>query len=89
MSKPIDRSVLARALALTIRNLRARTGIAQETLALEAGIPRAHVGRLEGGMIGNPTLETVFKLLPPLDISFVQFAQEFERQLRRRKEAPT
>jgi hypothetical protein len=34
-----------------------------------------------------PTLETVFKLLPVFRISFVQFAEHFETNLRRARRA--
>jgi transcriptional regulator with XRE-family HTH domain len=67
---------------MTIRALRQRAGIAQEQLALEAGIDRGYMGRLERGE-SSPTLETILKMLPVLQVSFPEFAGEFEGALRR------
>ena len=35
----------------------------------------------------TPTLETIYKLLPALGISFVEFASEFERVLHSRRKS--
>ena len=80
MPKPPARTALRRAIAKTIRGLRLRAGVAQERLALESGVDRGYMGGLERGL-HSPTLETIFKLLPGLRVSFVEFAQELERVL--------
>jgi len=79
----IDREALERAFAMTLRHLRARTGIAQERLALQAGIDRAYVSGLERGL-HMPSLETIYKLLSALGVSFAEFGAEFEKCLRKR-----
>ena len=80
MRKPPARTVLRRALAKTIRELRQRAGLAQERLALEAGVDRGYMGGLERGL-HSPTLETVYKLLPALGVDFIEFARVLERIL--------
>ena len=74
------REQLRLALRLCLKRLRQHVGLAQERLAFEAGLDRRYMGGLEQGM-HTPTLETIYKLLPPLDITFSQFAGEFERAL--------
>jgi transcriptional regulator with XRE-family HTH domain len=72
---------------MAVRGLRARIGLAQETLALEAGVDRAYMSGLERGK-HTPTLETVLRFLPLLQVSFPDFAIEFDKCLRRaRREA--
>jgi transcriptional regulator with XRE-family HTH domain len=58
-----------------------RAGISQERLALDAGIGRSYMGRLERAEC-SPTTETIYKLLPHLKVNFARFAKEVERQLR-------
>jgi transcriptional regulator with XRE-family HTH domain len=72
---------LRHAFGQTVRRLRLKAGISQERLALNVGLNRANTASLERGR-RTPTLETVFKLLPGLHVTFVEFAQEFERTLR-------
>jgi transcriptional regulator with XRE-family HTH domain len=81
MDQP-DRGQLRRVFGVTLRTLRSRAGYAQEKFALDAGVDRSYVGKLERGE-STPTLETVFHFLPLLGISFEQFAAEFESELRR------
>jgi transcriptional regulator with XRE-family HTH domain len=76
------RTNVRRAFSMTIRDLRLLKGVAQETLALEAEVDRGYMGTLERGE-STPTLDTIFKLLPQLDIDFVQFAALFEVNLKR------
>jgi transcriptional regulator with XRE-family HTH domain len=71
---------LQRALAATVRRLRKQNGVAQETLAIEAGVARSHMSSIERGL-GNPTLETIHKLLLSLGINFAQFGTELDRAL--------
>ena len=83
MQKPPSQAALRRAFARTVRSLREQVPIAQERLALEANVNRRYMGALESGL-HSPTLETIFKLLPPLKVSFVAFAVELERELAHR-----
>jgi len=82
MDGDITREHLRCASANTIRVLRKRVGLAQDRFAYEAGVNRGFMGRLEQQR-STPTLETIYKLLPLLKISFTEFAAEFERQLKR------
>ena len=84
---PPDRSAVQRAFARTVRRLRLRAGIAQERLALEVGIDRGYLGGLERGR-HSPTLETIYKLLPGLGVTFPEFAAEFEAELKRVRRSP-
>lgn len=75
------------AYGMAVRNCRRRIGLAQEKLALEAGVDRAYMSGLERGK-HNPTLLTILRFLPHLKVSFTDFAAEFEKCLRRvRREA--
>ena len=80
--KVVEPEQLQCALMQCLRNLRGKAGIAQERLALEAGLDRSHMGRLERGK-NSPTIETLYKLFPPLGISFVAFAVEYEGCLKK------
>jgi transcriptional regulator with XRE-family HTH domain len=51
-----------------LREHRAKVGLSQEALALEAGVDRTFVSLLERGK-RQPTLETLFRLAKVLDIS--------------------
>jgi transcriptional regulator with XRE-family HTH domain len=85
-SEEDERKLVRRAFSMTVVALRRKAGIAQERVALESGIDRGYMGKLERGQ-NVPTLETVFKLLPVFRISFVQFAEHFETNLRRARRA--
>src|SRR5215831_3686443 len=84
MRPSVTRNQLRHAFADTVRTLRARTGISQEKLALKAGMDRVYLGALEREK-HTPTLESIYRLLPILDVTFTQFASEFERMLSSRK----
>ena len=86
MRPPIGREQLRRAFADTVRILRTNRGISQENLAKLAGVDRGYMGSLEREM-HTPTLESIYKLLPALGISFVEFASEFERVLHSRRKS--
>ena len=83
MAKTYDQATLGRALGETCQALRKRAGIAQEDLAYSSGLERSHLSRIERGL-GNPSLETIFRLLPYLNVDFPAFAQEFDARLRKR-----
>ena len=82
MQKGSDHAAICLALGETLRSLRHRTGIAQEKIAREANMDRAHLSRLEGGR-HSTTLETILKLLDALGVSLEEFAAEFAKALRR------
>lgn len=52
--------------AWNVRKLRVRHAISQEALAVDAGVDRSYVGRIERG-VENPTVETLEKLAAALD----------------------
>lgn len=78
MIKEPERIALRRAFSMTVRTLRLKVGIAQERLATETGTDRGYMSGLERGL-HTPSLETIFKLLPVLQVDFGQFAVEFMR----------
>ena len=51
-----------------LREARKKRGISQERLALDSGMDRAYVSRLERG-VTQPTLETIFRLSGVLGIT--------------------
>ena len=53
--------------AWNIRKLRVKHAISQEALAVDAGVDRSYVGRIERG-VENPTVETLERLAVALDI---------------------
>jgi transcriptional regulator with XRE-family HTH domain len=63
----------ARALvARNLRRLRVKKGLSQEALAVDAGIDRTYVSRLERGL-ENPTVAVLERLSQALDAEIVQF----------------
>jgi len=50
-------------------------------------VDRCYMGGLERGL-HSPTLDTIMKLLWRLEVSFVDFAAVFERELKRAKRSP-
>jgi transcriptional regulator with XRE-family HTH domain len=63
----------ARALvAWNLRRLRVRRGLSQENLAVDAGIDRTYVSRLERGL-ENPTITVLEQLAEALDAGIVEF----------------
>ncbi len=59
------------ALSENVRLLRGRRGFSQEQLALEAGVDRTLVSKIER-TIANPTLEVLAKLAVVLDVPVVR-----------------
>lgn len=53
--------------AWNVRKLRVKRGLSQEALAVDAGVDRSYVGRIERG-VENPTVETLERLAVALDI---------------------
>ena len=63
----------ARALvARNLRRLRVRRDLSQENLAVDAGIDRTYVSRLERGL-ENPTVGVLEQLAEALDVRIVEF----------------
>ena len=77
-----NRVLTRRACSLTLKTLRHRIGITQERLAFEANLDRGYMGGLERGL-HSPSIETIYKLLPILGITFVEFAEQYEKCLQR------
>ena len=61
-----------------------RRTLSQERLARDLGVDRGNLAGLERGM-RNPTFYTIVRLLPGLHVTFVEFAQEFERILKKQQ----
>lgn len=55
-------------IAVNLKNIRKSQKIAQERLALEAGVDRTFVSKIERG-IGNPSLEVLLRLANRLGVS--------------------
>ena len=58
--------------ARNLRRLRVAKGLSQEALAVDAGIDRTYVSRLERGM-ENPTVAVLERLTQALDSKIVEF----------------
>ncbi|GAA3844259.1 helix-turn-helix transcriptional regulator [[Pseudomonas] carboxydohydrogena] len=68
-AKPFVGSMKATALvAWNLRRLRVKCAISQEALAVDAGVDRSYVGRIERG-VENPTVETLDRLAGALDVA--------------------
>jgi transcriptional regulator with XRE-family HTH domain len=87
VQKAVKKKHLGAAFGMTVRALRLRAGLSQETLALDAGVGRAYMSALERGL-HNPTIGMAYRLLPHLNVSFAEFAAEFERNLRSARRKP-
>ena len=71
---------LAHAFGAAVRALRMERGIAQESLAHQAGIERSHMGKIERGE-HMPTLAIIFKIARALDCSTAVLMAETESQI--------
>jgi transcriptional regulator with XRE-family HTH domain len=58
--------------AWNLRRLRVKRGLSQENLAVDAGIDRTYVSRLERGL-ENPTIGILEQLAAALDAKIVEF----------------
>src|SRR5689334_8779568 len=61
-----------RLVARNLRRLRVAKGLSQEALAVDAGIDRTYVSRLERGK-ENPTVAVLERLTQALDAKIVEF----------------
>ena len=59
---------LAKALGTNIRARRKENGISQDALALECGLDRSYMGRIERGEV-NITVEKLYKIAARLNCS--------------------
>ena len=71
---------LAHAFGAAVRALRMERGIAQESLAHQAGIERSHMGKIERGE-HMPTLAIIFKIAGALECSTAVLMRQTEGQL--------
>jgi len=76
-SKPVELVALGRA----VRELRARRGISQETLAHRSYLHRNYVGAIERGEI-NPTFRILLELENGLWLPLTELIYTYERQRR-------
>jgi transcriptional regulator with XRE-family HTH domain len=53
--------------AWNLRRFRVKRGLSQEALAVDAGVDRSYVGRIERG-VENPTVETLSRLAKALEV---------------------
>jgi len=79
---PPSAEAIRRAVGATIRIRRDSLEIPQERLAYDSDVDRSYLGQIERGL-HTPTLETIHKLLPRLQMKFSEFALEYETILRR------
>jgi transcriptional regulator with XRE-family HTH domain len=64
-------------LSANLRRLRAERDISQERLALEAGVDRTMLSKIER-QISNPSIETLLKLANRLSVDIVALIQPIE-----------
>jgi len=62
-------------LSINIKNFRKIKGLAQERLALEAGVDRTLVSKIER-VIANPSLEIMHKLATCLDVTIIDLLKD-------------
>lgn len=58
--------------AWNLRRLRVKRSLSQEALAVDAGVDRSYVGRIERG-VENPTVETLDRLAKALEVPAAEF----------------
>jgi transcriptional regulator with XRE-family HTH domain len=80
--KDLKRETVRKVFAQCLRTQRKRQKIAQEDLAHAADVDRGYMSGLERGK-HTPTLDIILRLLPPLGLTFPEFAAEFEQCLLR------
>jgi transcriptional regulator with XRE-family HTH domain len=69
-----------KAFGKSVRLLRKSRGFTQEELAFCAHLDRTYISLLELGE-NSPTLDTVFTLLKPLEVTFSDLARMVETQI--------
>jgi transcriptional regulator with XRE-family HTH domain len=71
------------ALGRTVRELRARSGLSQESLGMRADMHRNYVGSIERGE-ANIGFLNLLRVVIALDVPLAEFAEVWDRQLRAR-----
>ena len=66
-------------LSINLKMCRARVGLSQERLALESGVDRTVVSRLERCLI-NPTLQILLKLAVRLEVPVHELLMDRDKQ---------
>ncbi|AVO47065.1 MULTISPECIES: helix-turn-helix domain-containing protein [Hyphomicrobiales] len=61
--------------AWNLRRLRVPRGLSQEALAVDAGLDRSYIGRLERA-VENPTVQTLDKLAATLSVRLIDLVME-------------
>ncbi len=61
--------------AWNLRRLRVSRGLSQEALAVDAGLDRSYIGRLERA-VENPTVQTLDKLAATLSVRLIDLVME-------------
>ena len=79
---PYDDALLA--LGRTVRELRARNGLSQESLGMRADMHRNYVGTIERGE-ANVGFVNLLRVVDALDVPFAEFAAVWHRQLGARR----
>lgn len=69
-----------RALAIAVRELRARKSLKQEEVGEAAGLGRNYLTTLESGRM-NPSFEAMVRIARGLGVSFTQLAEVYEQRL--------
>ncbi|HLH88074.1 MAG TPA: helix-turn-helix transcriptional regulator [Xanthobacteraceae bacterium] len=64
--------------ARNLRRLRVRTGLSQEALAVDAGIDRTYISRLERGL-ENPTVAVLERLAGAVQADITEFFEQPRR----------
>ena len=72
--------VLALAFGETVRVLREASNVAQEALALDAGMDRSYLGKVERGE-KQPSLDIVFRLAQVLSITPAELVEKTTRRV--------
>ncbi len=71
---------LRKAFGEVLREARRKQKLSQERLALESGMDRAYISRLERGLT-QPTLETIFRLSAILQVSSSTLVRRVEKKI--------
>ncbi len=71
---------IRKAFGEVLREARRKQKLSQERLALESGMDRAYISRLERGLT-QPTLETIFRLSAILQVSSSTLVRRVEKKV--------
>lgn len=77
-AQPITIDEIRNTIALNLRRYRAEKGIAQEKLALIAGVDRTMVSKIER-QLTNPSIETLLKLANVLGVGVSDLLTQYTR----------